>query len=51
MISLIVFIILGLSALFAPVLAPYDPNEIAGSFSGARPGSFFLEQIRSEGMS
>ena len=51
MISLIVFIILGLAALFAPVLAPYDPNEIAGSFSGAPSGSFFLEQIRSEGMS
>lgn len=42
MISLIVFIILGLAALFAPVLAPYDPNEIAGSFSGAPSREFFL---------
>ena len=42
MISLIVFIILGLAALFAPVLAPYDPNEIAGSFSGAPCREFLL---------
>ena len=42
MISLIVFIILGLAALFAPVLAPYDPNEIAGSFSGAPSLEFLL---------
>lgn len=41
-ISLIVFIILGLAALFAPVLAPYDPNEIAGSFSGAPSREFLL---------
>lgn len=42
MISFIVFIILGLAALFAPVLAPYDPNEIAGSFSGAPSREFLL---------
>ena len=42
MISLIVFIVLGLAALFAPVLAPYDPNEIAGSFSGAPSREFLL---------
>lgn len=42
MISLIVFIILGLAALFAPVLAPYDPNEIAGPFSGAPCREFLL---------
>lgn len=34
-VSLILVIILGGAALLAPVLAPYDPNEIVGTFSGA----------------
>ena len=31
--SLIVVIILGLAALFAPLIAPYDPNAISGAFA------------------
>lgn len=34
-VSLMLVIILGGAALLAPVLAPYDPNEIVGTFSGA----------------
>ena len=33
--SLIVVILLGGAALFAPVIAPYHPDEIVGTFSGA----------------
>ncbi len=35
MISLVVVIVLGLAALLAPVIAPYDPDAIVGNFSGA----------------
>ena len=41
LISLVLVVILGLAALFAPIIAPYDPNEMAGPFSGA-PGKGFL---------
>ena len=41
LISLVIVVILGLAALFAPIIAPYDPNEMVGSFSGA-PGKGFL---------
>ena len=41
LISLVILVILGLAALFAPIIAPYDPNEMAGPFSGA-PGKGFL---------
>ena len=41
LISLVIVVILGLAALFAPIIAPYDPNEMVGSVSGA-PGKGFL---------
>ena len=41
LISLVIVVILGLAALFAPIIAPYDPNEMVGPFSGA-PGKGFL---------
>lgn len=41
LVSLVVLIVLGGAALFAPVIAPYDPDAIAGTFSGA-PGNGFL---------
>ncbi len=41
LISLVIVVILGLVALFAPIIAPYDPNEMVGPFSGA-PGKGFL---------
>ena len=41
LISLVIVVILGLAALFAPIITPYDPNEMAGPFSGA-PGKGFL---------
>lgn len=41
-ISLIVLIILGGAALLAPVIAPYQPDEIVGSFSGAPSREFWL---------
>lgn len=40
-VSLIVLLILCLAALFAPLIAPYDPDAIVGKFSGA-PNSQFL---------
>jgi len=39
-ISLVILIVLGAAALLAPVIAPYDPDEIVGAFSSA-PGSKF----------
>lgn len=42
LVSLILVIILGLAALLAPVIAPHDPNEIVGSFSGAPNKDFLL---------
>ncbi|MGN1179574.1 MAG: ABC transporter permease [Suilimivivens sp.] len=41
LISLVVVVVLGLAALFAPLIAPYDPNEMVGAFSAA-PGKGFL---------
>lgn len=41
-ISLFVVLILGGAALLAPLLAPYDPNAIAGPFSGAPNREFWL---------
>lgn len=40
MVSLMILVILGLAALFAPYLAPYEPTKIAGSF-GAPPSKEF----------
>lgn len=42
MVSLIIVAILGLAALLAPVIAPYDPDEIVGTFSGAPCREFWL---------
>lgn len=41
-VSLIIVVILGLAALLAPVIAPYDPDEIVGTFSGAPCREFWL---------
>lgn len=41
-ISLVVLVILGGVALLAPLIAPYDPNEIVGTFSGAPNQDFWL---------
>ncbi len=41
-VSLAVVALLGGAALFAPWIAPYDPNEIAGPFAGAPCGEFWL---------
>ena len=41
MISLVIVVIFGLAALFAPIIAPYNPNEMVGPFSG-EPGKGFL---------
>ena len=35
MVSLVLLVILGAAALFAPIIAPYDPDAIVGNFSGA----------------
>ena len=40
-ISLVILVVVGLAALFAPVVAPYDPDAIVGTFSGA-PGKEFI---------
>lgn len=40
--SLIILIILGGAALLAPMIAPYDPDEIVGTFSGAPCKEFWL---------
>lgn len=42
LISLVLIVILGAAALFAPVIAPHDPNEIVGAFSGAPSKEFWL---------
>ena len=47
-ISLVILVVVGLAALFAPVVAPYDPDAIVGTFSGVR--NLSLERIRSAGM-
>lgn len=41
-ISLVILAVLGLAALLAPVIAPYDPNELVGPFGGAPSGEFLL---------
>lgn len=41
-VSLIIVVLLGLAALLAPVIAPYDPDEIVGTFSGAPCREFWL---------
>ena len=42
MASLVVLVILGGAALFAPLLAPYDPDAIIGPFGGAPSRDFLL---------
>lgn len=42
MVSLVVVAVLGGAALLAPVLAPYQPDEIVGTFSGAPSKEFWL---------
>lgn len=41
-ISLLILVVVGLAALFAPVVAPYDPDAIVGTFSGAPCKEFVL---------
>lgn len=41
-ISLVVLVIIAGMALLAPVIAPYDPNEIVGAFSAAPSKEFIL---------
>lgn len=41
-VSLIILIILGGAALLTPIIAPYDPDEIVGTFSGAPCKEFLL---------
>jgi peptide/nickel transport system permease protein len=41
-ISLVILVIVVGAALLAPVIAPYDPNEIAGSFASAPSKDFLL---------
>jgi len=42
LVSLVTVIILGLLALLSPAIAPHDPNEIVGTFSGAPGREFWL---------
>ncbi|MDE6814746.1 MAG: ABC transporter permease [Lachnospiraceae bacterium] len=42
MASLVVLVVLGGAALFAPLLAPYDPDAIIGPFGGAPSRDFLL---------
>lgn len=41
-ISLVILVVVGLAALFASVVAPYDPDAIVGTFSGAPCKEFIL---------
>lgn len=41
-ISLVILVVVGLAALFAPVVAPYDQDAIVGTFSGAPCKEFIL---------
>ena len=41
-ISLVILVVVGLAALVAPVVAPYDPDAIVGTFSGAPCKEFIL---------
>lgn len=40
--SLVILVILGGAALFAPLIAPYHPDEIVGTFGGAPCREFWL---------
>lgn len=42
MVSIIILVILVSAAILAPIIAPYDPNAIAGPFSGAPSKEFWL---------
>lgn len=42
MCSLVILAVLGAAAIWAPVLAPYDPDAIVGPFSGAPSAEFLL---------
>ena len=42
LVSLVIVAVLGGAALLAPVLAPYDPNELVGSFGAAPSREFWL---------
>lgn len=42
MVSIIILAILVSAAILAPIIAPYDPNAIAGPFSGAPSKEFWL---------
>lgn len=42
LISMVIVIILGTAALLAPIIAPHDPNEIVGPFTGAPGRDFWL---------
>lgn len=42
LVSLVVLTVIVGAALLAPVLAPYDPNELAGPFGGAPSAEFWL---------
>lgn len=42
MVSLVVLAVLGGAALFAPIIAPYDPDALVGPFSGAPSKEFLL---------
>lgn len=42
LISMVIVIILGTAALLAPIIAPHDPNEIVGPFTGAPSRDFWL---------
>lgn len=42
LVSLSVLTLLTLAAIFAPLIAPHDPDAIAGTFGGAPNGSFWL---------
>lgn len=41
-VSLVILAVLGGAAILAPIIAPYDPNEIVGPFSGAPSKEFWL---------
>ena len=42
MISMVLLLILGGAALFAPIIAPYDPAELAGPFAAPPSAEFLL---------
>lgn len=42
MVSLVILFLMCGAAVFAPILAPYDPTKIVGPFGGAPSGEFWL---------